>query len=121
MKPVCSSLPQALILSASTQLKLTLSEIMKILVCHQSLRIFTLSNRAVHGSVPGRVCAQPGTDPPESGDKKMHPPPTAGVIGSDGSDHQRAAVGSVGVENPENRRENGENKPGKQRKSGQNL
>ena len=80
MKPVCSSLPQALFLSASTQLKLTLSEIMKILVCHQRLRIFTLSNRAVHGSVPG--------------DKKMHPPPTAGVIGSDGSDHQRAAVGS---------------------------
>ena len=110
MKPVSSSLPQALFLSASTQLKLTLSEIMKILVCHQRLRIFTLSNRAVHGSVPG--------------DKKMHPPPTAGVIGSDGSDHQRAAVGSVGVENPENgenRRENGENKPGKQRKSGQNL
>ena len=73
---------------------------------------------------PGRVCAQPGTDPPESGDKKMHPPPTAGVVGSDGSDHQRVAVGSVGVENPENgenRRENGENKPEKQRKSGQNL
>ena len=40
----------------------------------------------------------------------MHPPPTAGVIGSD---HQRAAGGSVGVENPENgenRHENGENK-----------
>ena len=43
----------------------------------------------------------------------MHPPPTAGVIGSGGSDHQLAAGGSVGVENPENdenRRENGENK-----------
>ena len=43
----------------------------------------------------------------------MHPPPTAGVIGSGGSDHQRAAGGSVGVENPENgenRHENGENK-----------
>ena len=43
----------------------------------------------------------------------MHPSPIAGVIGSGGSDNQRAAGGSVGVENPENgenRRENGENK-----------
>ena len=46
----------------------------------------------------------------------MHPPPTAGVIGLDGSDHQRAAGGSVGVENPENG-ENGENKnPAKSRR-----
>ena len=43
----------------------------------------------------------------------MHPPPTARVIGSGGSDHQLVAGGSVGVENPENdenKRENGENK-----------
>ena len=58
------------------------------------------------GLSTGRVCTQPGTDPSESGDKEMHPPPTTGVIGSSGSDHQRAAGGSVGVENPEN----GENK-----------
>ena len=47
------------------------------------------------------------------GDKKMHPLLTIGVIGSGGSDHQRAAGGSVGVENlenDENKRENGENK-----------
>ena len=43
----------------------------------------------------------------------MHPPPTVEVIGSGGSDHQRAAGGSVEVKNPENGKnwhENGENK-----------
>ena len=42
----------------------------------------------------------------------MQLPPTAEVIGSGGSDHQRAVGGLVGVENPkngENWRENGEN------------
>ena len=71
----------------------------------------------------GQVCAQPRTDLPKSGDKKMHPLLIIGVIESGGLEHQRAVCGSIRVENPENgenKRENGENKPGKQRKSGQN-
>ena len=50
----------------------------------------------------GRVCAQPRTNPSELSDKKMHPPRIVGVIGSGGSDHQRAAGGLIGIENPEN-------------------
>jgi len=48
----------------------------------------------------------------KTGGKKMHPPPTTRVIRSGKSDHQRAAGGLVGVENPENGknwRENSEN------------
>ena len=57
----------------------------------------------------GRVCAQPGTDPPESGEKKKctHRRP-AGVIGSDSSNHQWVAGGSVEVIDLKTWRENGE-------------
>ena len=64
------------------------------------------------GLSTGRVCAQPRTNLLESGGKKMHPPLTTRVIKLGGSDHRRAASGSVGVENlenDENWRQNGEN------------
>ena len=68
--------------------------------------------RAVHGSI--WVGFVPNLEPTcaKSGGKKMHPPPTTRVIRLGESDHQRAAGGLVGVENPENGknwRENGEN------------
>ena len=53
---------------------------------------------------PGRVCAQPGTDQTESGFEKTHPPPTAGVNGSGGSDFNGCLDGSVGVKNMRKRR-----------------
>ena len=41
--------------------------------------IFLLLGKAVHGSVPGRVCAQPGTNPTRSVGQKFNPPPTSMV------------------------------------------
>ena len=45
-----------------------------------------------HG-VSGRVCAQPETDPMESGFEKSHQPPTTGVNGSGGSDFNEWRAG----------------------------
>ena len=68
------------------------------------------------GLSTGRVCAQPGTDPTRSGGQTFNPPPTVGEVGSDGLEHQRAAVGfgrSRDLENKEN--------PAKMMKIGQIL
>ena len=51
---------------------------------------------------PGRVCAQPATDPIKSGGRNLNPSPTNRMIGSSGSKLQQDSGGSVGVKNLEN-------------------
>ena len=69
---------------------------------------------------PGRVYAQPGTDPTESGFEKTHSPPTAGVNGSGRSDFNGCLNGSVSVKNMRKRRRTARKLREKPR-SGENL
>ena len=69
---------------------------------------------------PGRVYAQPGTDPTKSGFEKTHSPPTAGVNGSGRSDFNGCSNGSVSVKNMRKRRRTARKLREKPR-SGENL